>query len=1343
MRAFRQAIGCLGCLVLLLSLLASPLVPRVAAATTVTVSVAASADDADATTARVNYARTYVNLPSWSRGFWRFPLNIPKGSTIESAHLRFRTDSQWTGTHVANLRLIDDANCANFVSNPYSRTTWGEVAWTTPNVSGNTWVDSTDIAPLVQHFVDMAAYAPGNYIGLTWQPTLDSADRSVWSRDGNYPAELVVTYSEGAGGTATATATATPTPIPPTSTFTPTPIPPTATPTHTPTPIPPTATWTPTPILPTSTSTATPIPPTSTFTPTRTPTASPTPGTPSPDISFTKHVMIADWTAAIDVQAVDLDRDGDMDIVGCAYHATEAIKWWENNGQQQWTERTIALIPEHGVIDIAVVDLDRDGDWDIIASSASGSAPGLDAVLWFENNGAQSFTRHTLASSVDCPLWSEAADLDGDGDLDVVTTAFDADSVYWFQNDGSQNFTRRTLESNFSPLYDRGPEYGDLVDLDRDGDVDIVIVGEQNENIVWWQNNGAGAFTKRNISMGFTTPMSWSVRAADLDRDGDLDLAVNGYNGLAWFQNDGQQNFSKRIIDSTYRSYYAAPLFPVDLDRDGDIDLLAGTFGMTTPCCSTTDDDITWWENDGNGNFSSHLIEKIFAGPWNLCAADVDQDGDIDVLGAADYGYEIAWWENRSIVGVTPTATRTHTPTPIPPTATPTYTPTPIPPTATPTHTPTPIPPTPTPTHTPTPIPPTATPTHTPTPIPPTATPTHTPTPIPPTATPTHTPTPIPPTATPTHTPTPIPPTPTPTRTLTNTPTHTPTHTPTNTATATPTATPTFASIVTITLPIQASANDADAYSSSGFSYTRDFINLPSWCRGYWRFAINLPTGTQITAAYLRLRADSSWSGTHVAYLRLIDEPNCASFTTNPYSRPTWGEITWTTPSGTSDNTWHTSADISPLVRHFLERPDYVPGSYIGIVWAPAAGSADRSVWSFDGGYPAELVISYGSNEPTPTPTPTTTAVAPTSTYTPSTPTPTGTLPSGLARYPYVQLQTTTSILIAWRTTTANDSVIDYGTTPAYGSQASDPTPLINHALTLTGLLPDTLYYYRVRSGGTTLAEATCRTARPASNPHFSFAVLGDSGCNCPAQFDVANQLAAINPDLILHVGDVDQLDQGDYDAIFFTPYRSLAQSIPFYPTLGNHDVINEALYLAAFYLPRNNPANSERYYSFDYANAHFVALNALEDYAPGTPQYTWLLNDLASTSQFWKFVYIHYPPYSSGGGGSVLDVRNALSPLFEQYNVDIVFSGHDHHYERTIAIRDYDPNSRGVVYIVSGGGGYPLNPLGELNPWTVIALEEYHALKVTINDHVLTLQALSPYPTLNTLLDTFTIDRD
>ncbi len=342
-----------------------------------------------------------------------------------------------------------------------------------------------------------------------------------------------------------------------------------------------------------------------------------------------------------------MDRDGDLDVVACAYHQTDAIKWWENRGDGAFTAHTIANIPQHGVIDMACVDLDRDGDLDVVAASASGSAQGLDAVLWYENDGSQIFTGHTVASA-DCPIWVGVGDLNGDGDLDMVVSAFDADTIYWCENDGQQNWTRRVLEGNFSPQYTQGPLHGDIVDLDRDGDLDVVVAGQGNPDMLWWENNGAAGFTKHAISTGLSSG-SWSVRAADLDGDGDLDLLAHGVNGLFWMQNSGAQQFTRRTISASYASYYAAPTDPVDMDGDGDLDFVAGTFGPSGPCCSSAADAVTWWENDGGGNFVRHLVQKVFDGPWNVQGIDLDQDGDVDVLAAGDYSYEIAWWENTSI----------------------------------------------------------------------------------------------------------------------------------------------------------------------------------------------------------------------------------------------------------------------------------------------------------------------------------------------------------------------------------------------------------------------------------------------------------------------------------------------------------------------------------------------------------------------------------------------------------------------------------------------------------------------------------------------------------------------
>jgi hypothetical protein len=117
-------------------------------------------------------------------------------------------------------------------------------------------------------------------------------------------------------------------------------------------------------------------------------------------------------------------------------------------------------------------------------------------------------------------------------------------------------------------------------------------------------------------------------------------------------------------------------------------------------------------------------------------------------------------------------------------------------------------------------------------------------------------------------------------------------------------------------------------------------------------------------------------------------------------------------------------------------------------------------------------------------------------------------------------------------------------------------------------------------------------------------------------------------------------------------------------------------------------------------------------DYTPGKPQYEWLVSDLAGTSKPWKFVFFHIPPYSSGGHGSDLNVRQTLAPLFEQYGVTIVFNGHDHDYERS--------GANGVTYIVTGGGGAPLYPKVHDNPASIYFASVYHFVQITLSGDTL-----------------------
>ena len=258
---------------------------------------------------------------------------------------------------------------------------------------------------------------------------------------------------------------------------------------------------------------------------------------------------------------------------------------------------------------------------------------------------------------------------------------------------------------------------------------------------------------------------------------------------------------------------------------------------------------------------------------------------------------------------------------------------------------------------------------------------------------------------------------------------------------------------------------------------------------------------------------------------------------------------------------------------------------------------------------------------------------------------------------------------------------------------------------------------------------------------------MGDSGTGDGNQYMVAALLERIQPSFLLHTGDViyNAGAYADFNPKYFTPYSRTLPSIPFFTSLGNHDVgtLNGQPYLDNFYLPSNNPLNSERYYSFDYGNAHFVALDTNQSTSPGSEMYNWVQSDLAGTTKFWKFVFFHHALYSSGPHS--LDVlyltrRNDLSPLFAQYNVDVVFAGHDHDYERTFAIRDYAPAGRGVMYIVTGGGGARRYDKIANNGWSAFFKSAFHAVKVSMGGCVLILHAIEP--PLDTVFDSFVINR-
>ncbi len=295
-----------------------------------------------------------------------------------------------------------------------------------------------------------------------------------------------------------------------------------------------------------------------------------------------------------------------------------------------------------------------------------------------------------------------------------------------------------------------------------------------------------------------------------------------------------------------------------------------------------------------------------------------------------------------------------------------------------------------------------------------------------------------------------------------------------------------------------------------------------------------------------------------------------------------------------------------------------------------------------------------------------------------------------------------------------------------YGS-ALDGTELTRvHEVHACGLKPGTAYFYKVGGPGAWSAVHSVTTGPViGSSEPIRLAVLGDSR-NDPSVFaKIEEALAAKAPDLQIFTGDA--VATGAVQKQWNTWFESTSGSFkvesmlaraPFMPVNGNHE--NLAInYPAQFVMPQHvgngEKAQGEEYYSFEYGNAHIIALNDTPESGAlaGTAQVEWLKADLAAVDRKktpWVFVMHHRSTYSCGNHGSDLDLRKAWQPIFDQNQVDIVFSGHDHMYERSKPIRGLSGSTgkialagpkgtpvkgSGTLYLVTGGAGAPLYDVG------------------------------------------------
>lgn len=375
-------------------------------------------------------------------------------------------------------------------------------------------------------------------------------------------------------------------------------------------------------------------------------------------------------------------------------------------------------------------------------------------------------------------------------------------------------------------------------------------------------------------------------------------------------------------------------------------------------------------------------------------------------------------------------------------------------------------------------------------------------------------------------------------------------------------------------------------------------------------------------------------------------------------------------------------------------------------------------------------------------------------------------LVANFIRGPFLQSALPTGVTVVWRTALPTSTVVEYGPTPALGSAWTVPDRETNHVATLTGLTPDTLYYYRVGGespeGSLAAGLETFRTFKASGA--ICFALVGDTGLGTPAQGAIATVLREAKPDFVMHAGDIIYRGFNDAraDDRLFDYYQRQMKNVPWFFAVGNHDfnccvgqpdyhkdnwALHASQYQRLFHLPTNPVTGTSHFYSFDHGDAHFAVLHhpwySHYVFTRDKEQYAWLTNDLAHSVKPWKFLVLHSPIAHSGAhalddldGNGRLDqqeMMDLLLPVTQRYGVQVVFGAHEHNYERFVP-------TNGLHHVLSGGGGGLLYSFVRRHPGSAQFWKVYDCLRITLEGPTLLCEALNAQ---GEVFDSFSVTKD